>query len=410
MNLNNPFLLKPGALAQAIENLGTGGHTDQMRHMDREIQIKNGVAVVDVDGVLLERADFFDAMTSDGFSLTRLTAKIEELKKDPQIKTVVFNFATPGGDVGGTQNAARSIKALSEAGKKTVAYINSLACSGGTWLAVACNEVILSSDTSEMGSVGVVIAHREISELEKKIGVKTTEITAGDKKRAWSFYEPLSEEGKNALEERAKTIHGIFIANVEEYRPQMSENRPEWIEGQIFIGAQAVEVGLADKVEYIPNLFEIGEQDVDLDKLKLDFPKVFEEAVAVGRREANTVTVEAIESAKKEGEDTERARVAAILNVKMDGYGDAKAAAIRNGGSVEDLAVAIVQGTVERDKEPVQPKAGVVPTPGPSDLKNALLGESPPVVQSKIEQGEKEIKEAEIARCIEVAAKAANRS
>jgi signal peptide peptidase SppA len=404
MDLNKPLLIRQEALAAIAQAIaaGTGGHTDQSRFQDREVKINNGVAVVDIDGILIERADWFESWLAMGLSTNALTQKIEQLKKDVNVRRVVFNISSPGGEVGGIQCAAAAIFSLRSAGKKTTAYLNSEACSGAYWLAAACEEIVLAAETSMAGSVGVVISHQEISGLETKIGIKTTEIAAGDQKRVVSSYEPITEAGRKALAERAKELHEIFRADLMKMRPALAADKVGvWGEGKIFVGARAVDAGLADKIEYVPDLFAIGEKNVDLEKLQKEFPQVYAQAVKAGRDLAIAENSKAVEAARAEGVSSERARVAGILDVKMAGYETAKITAIKDGSAVEKFAVAIVQGQAERDKEPI------VKADAKEIARLALYAESP---QIKVSAEPKNLAEAELAASMEVAIKAANRA
>lgn len=340
---------------------------------DEEIKIENGLATVKIHGVLLERADWFDYYFFGGISTTIITEKLKAIALDSTIKMVVFDIDSPGGEVGGVQNLAKSIRALSEDhGKKTIAYVNSLACSGGYWISAACDEIILSSQTATVGSIGVVILHREFSEFEKKIGVKTTEITAGKYKRAVSNYEKLSDEGKKILIERAGDIYQVFMDDVAKYRADSLEKVESYAEGLVFIGEKALAIGIADSIEYISSFEKrFGGFNLDINELKEKHPAIYAEALEIGV-------------------SGERKRVGSILEIKTKGYENAKVKAIKDGRDYKDLAVSIVQGQEEEDLKAPE--------------KDSDKGKDKETEEEKKEREEKEKKEKEEAIAKAVAA------
>lgn len=413
LNLNEPLLLKPGVLASLMMMPipSPGGHVNGPRYEDREIQVKNGVAIIDVDGVLMERCEWFDAWYNGALSMHAFRTKVEQLKSNKDVKHAVFCFSSPGGDVNGTQNAAKAIYGLREAGIRTTAYINSCACSGAQWIAASCEEIILSSETCECGSIGVVVAHKEVSELEKKIGIKTTEITSGEKKREWSAYEPLTEDGKKALSDRARAFHEIFLSEMMRYRPNLTKaNVKEWGDGKIFIGSQAIDVGLADKIEYIPDLFLIGERNVDLEKLQKEFPQVYAAALQLGKDQSKADMSKAIETAKAEGIASERQRVTAIMEVKWEGYESAKANAIKTGTSINDFAISLVQGQVQKDQVPQaqQPTPQGQPKVDVKDIARGFLYLESPTAKQQLDTSK--LSDAEMEAAINAAVASANKA
>jgi ClpP class serine protease len=65
--------------------------------------------------------------------------------------------------------------------------------SAAYWIGSAAEKVYISSDTTQVGSIGVVASHIDVSKAEEMQGYKTTEIVAGKYKRIASRYSPLTE-------------------------------------------------------------------------------------------------------------------------------------------------------------------------------------------------------------------------
>jgi ClpP class serine protease len=141
--------------------------------------------------------------------------------------------------------------------------------SAAYWIGAQAQRVYISGDTDTVGSVGVVARHIDVSRMEEKLGIKTTEITAGKYKRAASEYEPLSETGRRTIQDMLDHIYGAFLADVSRARPQLSldpvkqgkEETIPWADGRLFLGNQAIEAGLVDGVSTLPGVISSLSKD-----------------------------------------------------------------------------------------------------------------------------------------------------
>jgi len=218
-------------------------------------EVQDGVAVLAVDGVIAKRLNIFQKI-SGGVSSELLRRDFAQALADPEVHSIVLYIDSPGGAVDGTQELAREIYEARSAGKNIVAFSDGLMASAAYWIGAQAHRVYISGDTVTVGSIGVVARHIDVSRYEEKIGVKTTEITAGRYKRAASEYEPLTETGRRTIQEMLDHIYGVFLADVATARPQLSlepvkQGREEtipWADGRLFLGRQAIEAGLVDGV------------------------------------------------------------------------------------------------------------------------------------------------------------------
>jgi signal peptide peptidase SppA len=257
---------------------------------------------------------------------------------DETIEKIILKFDTPGGQVDGAFALANKIFEAREK-KEIISFVNTLAASAGYLLASSASKVILSSETDKVGSIGVVTQHFDISKLEERIGVKTTEITAGKFKRIASIYEPLSEEGKAELQANVDYLYGIFIDAVARNRGFSSDFVKETIaEGKIFTGKQGIP-NLANEISTMDSLISkqsFGGQDLPdkekttltADSLKSEHAVVYQEVLQLG-----------IDTGVKQ----ERERIAAINTLPTAGYESIIKAGIEGGETKADVAVKILE-------------------------------------------------------------------
>ena len=69
-----------------------------------------------------------------------------------------------------------------------------------------------------MGSVGVVLMHREVSRALDNAGVKVNIITAGHYKAAGNMAEPLSGEMRAYIQSNIDSVYELFLQAVEQGR------------------------------------------------------------------------------------------------------------------------------------------------------------------------------------------------
>lgn len=157
---------------------------------------------------------------------------IEECERDPNIKTIVFDFDTPGGVVTGVPELAERIKKSS---KRTIGWTCKQSCSAGMWLMSQCDEVFVSA-SSIVGSIGVYIPVYDISEAYKEEGVAVDVIKSGWAKAAGYPGTKMTAEQRKLFEDDVKETHDWFINDVLAVR---SFAKIEDMQGQCWSGKKA---------------------------------------------------------------------------------------------------------------------------------------------------------------------------
>ena len=92
-----------------------------------------------------------------------------------------------------------------------------MAASAAYWLASAANEVIITP-SGEVGSIGVLAAHQDVSAAMDRDGIKTTLVSAGRYKTEGNPFEPLTDDARGYLQSRVDDYYGMFIRAVADHR------------------------------------------------------------------------------------------------------------------------------------------------------------------------------------------------
>lgn len=216
-----------------------------LQNEPKRYENQNGVGVIRVEGVLARRANLMMRI-SGGTSTEMMRAQFREAMSDREAESILFVIDSPGGTVDGTQEFAEEI--YRARGKKPIkAVALGTVASAAYWIGAAADELYLASDTTVAGSIGVVATHVDVSRAEDRMGIKTTEITAGKYKRIASQYGPLSQEGRASMQEMVDGIYTAFVNDVAAFRKRSVDAVLEKMaDGRIFLGSKAIEAGLAD--------------------------------------------------------------------------------------------------------------------------------------------------------------------
>jgi len=108
---------------------------------------------------------------------------------------------------------------------------------------------LIVTPSGEVGSIGVVAAHMDISKMAESAGLKVTLVSAGKYKTEGNQFEPLSDEARAALQVRVDDYYAMFVKAVARNRGvSPADVRNGFGEGRVVGAKQAVALGMADRV------------------------------------------------------------------------------------------------------------------------------------------------------------------
>jgi signal peptide peptidase SppA len=208
---------------------------------------RDGVAILPVTGPLFRYANIFTSIS--GATSYELIAKDFRIALDnPQIKAIILDIDSPGGEVNGVSELSSMI--YEARGKKPIiAYASGDAASGAYWIASAADEIVVS-ETSALGSIGVVGMYRADDENNKTIEIVSSQ---SPHKRL----DVSSDEGRIRLQARIDSMADVFINAIARHRnidPQIILS--DYGGGDVMIGQNAVLAGLADRIGSLDHLLQ----------------------------------------------------------------------------------------------------------------------------------------------------------
>lgn len=257
---NTPLLIAPGKLDAIIAGLGgrllgndiqheqiTPGliTTAQGERKQPGYRVVDGVAVLDIFGVLTHRGSMDMAASSYMLGYQDIARQFQAALSDPDVVGILLNMDTPGGEVGGVWDLANQITAAR--GIKPIrAIAGESALSAGYLIGSAADEFAITS-TGYAGSIGVVMRHVDFSAALAADGVRVTHIFAGDHKIDGNPYEPLPDAVRASFQTEIDGLYQMFIDTVAAARG-LSADAVRATQAGVYRGADAVAIGLADRV------------------------------------------------------------------------------------------------------------------------------------------------------------------
>ncbi len=206
---------------------------------------KGNVAVIPVRGVIsLGGSGLKD------FDYDFVIDSIKEAENRDDIKAIVLDINSPGGAPVASEEIGRLIK---ESSKPTVAWIREIGTSAAYWIASGADHVV-ANRMSITGSIGVIGSYLEFSDFLERYNITYQRVVSGEHKDIGSPFKKLSSSDKELLQDKINKIHDFFVKEVAENRRLEEEKVKELATGIIYLGSEALSLGLVDELG--------GEQEV----------------------------------------------------------------------------------------------------------------------------------------------------
>lgn len=180
-----------------------------------------------------------------------LAPSIERAFSRGRPAAVALQINSPGGSPVQSSLIASRIRRLADEKEIPVfAFVEDVAASGGYWLACAADEIFVDA-ASMVGSIGVISSNFGAHELIARYGVERRVHTAGKSKSFLDPFKPEKPADVKRLKGWLENLHEVFIAYVKERRGAKLAQNDELFTGEVWIGSNGVDVGLADGIGHL---------------------------------------------------------------------------------------------------------------------------------------------------------------
>ena len=210
---------------------------------DKPFAFSNGVAIIPVHGVLVNRFSYSWGYAT-GYNFLR--AQIEAAAADPDVKMIVLDCNSNGGQVAGCFETADVIREARE--QKPILAVVDSSCYSACYAIASAATKIVATQSAGVGSIGVVAMHMNIGGMLEKFGVEVTFIHAGKHKVDGNPYETLPDDVRASLQKSIDKSYATFVNAVATGR-NLSVDVVKATEARTYDADDAAALGLIDAVQ-----------------------------------------------------------------------------------------------------------------------------------------------------------------
>ena len=218
------------------------------------------IAVVDVVGEITELGRLPEVAAAPD-----LVSQLQQAERDDAVKAVILDLNTPGGSVVASDQIHEAVLDLNRAGKPVVASMGEVAASGGYYIASGAQRIVANPATFT-GSIGVILVLVNLEGTAGKLGVEPVIIKSGRLKDIGSPFKDLTEEERQIFQEMIDGAYERFVDVVSQGRHMSEADVREVATGRPYTGAQALELGLVDRLGNFDAAVETGRRLAGLDQ------------------------------------------------------------------------------------------------------------------------------------------------
>ena len=185
-----------------------------------------------------------------------LTELARHLRESSRVPAVVLDIDSPGGSATAADDLFLAFQRLA-ARKPLVAAIRGTGASGAYLAAMAAHRVV-ANPTAIVGSIGVISTSPRVVHLLERAGVTVTETRAGRLKGMGAPWRDETPEEHKKEERVIEAFYDSFVTRVAAGRKLSEERARELATGEVWLGEQALSIGLVDEIGDVERAIEIA--------------------------------------------------------------------------------------------------------------------------------------------------------
>jgi protease-4 len=213
-----------------------------------KVYTKPSVAIVYVEGLIQTgAAETTPFGTSSGAFSTTIRKALDKAADDESVKAVVLRVDSPGGSALASEIILDATRRVAKK-KPLIVSMGNVAGSGGYY--VSCGAQTIFADHSTItASIGVIGGKLVTTGMWDKLGVNWHPVQRGEMAAILSSARTFTDAERAKIRHYMNTIYEVFKKHVTDSRgDRLSKPIDEIAGGRVFTGAQALELGLVDKI------------------------------------------------------------------------------------------------------------------------------------------------------------------
>ncbi|GGG93619.1 MULTISPECIES: signal peptide peptidase SppA [Pedobacter] len=206
----------------------------------------------------------------------RISRAIRKARLDDDIKAVVLRVNSPGGSALASDVIWREI-VLTKKEKPVIASFGDVAASGGYYIGCAADSIFVQPNTitGSIGVFGIIPNFQNL--MTNKLGITFDGVKTGKYADIMATNRPMTEGERFIIQNELNRIYSGFVSRVADGRKKSKAYIDSIGGGHVWIGTDAVQIGLADKIGSFNDAIKAAAKKAKLKKYKVvEYPDVID--------------------------------------------------------------------------------------------------------------------------------------
>ena len=227
-----------------FQTLGTSGMASVKRATNKS---QNEIAIVYAEGGITDDS-------GDGIVGTKMVKTLNKVAKEKNVKAVVFRVNSPGGSANASEQIWHAVTMLQEKGLPVVVSMGDYAASGGYYISCSA-DYIYAEPTTLTGSIGIFGTVPNFNKLRNKVGLDIDGVTTNKHSALESnmVYKGMNAEEFALMQNMVNRGYDLFTRRCADGRHMSQDAIKRIAEGRVWLGKDAIAIGLVDELGNIDN-------------------------------------------------------------------------------------------------------------------------------------------------------------
>jgi protease IV len=248
--LNAREKVTPGRYVRSVRGFGFDG--------------RPRVALVYAVGEIMSGESETSPFGGDLAGASTLARAIRQARNDATIKAIVLRVDSPGGSGTASEVIWRELT-LARKSKPVIVSMGDVAASGGYYIAMP-GDAIVAQPATITGSIGVFSGKFTLRGLYDKLGLKKEIVERGRNGAFFSEYRPWTDEEREKMRGLMVSFYGEFVSKAAKGRGKSYEDIDRVAQGRVWTGAEALKVGLVDRLGGLETALALAREKAKLGK------------------------------------------------------------------------------------------------------------------------------------------------
>ncbi|MCX8711859.1 signal peptide peptidase SppA [Gilliamella sp. B3464] len=241
----------------------------KLTEKDEQTDDKPLIAVVFVNGTITDSENNTDIAGSQ--DIVEQLRNIRNNLDNQNVQAVILRVNSPGGSVDASEAIRSELEALRSYQIPVVVSMGGMAASGGYWISTASDYIIASPNTIT-GSIGIFGIIPTFEKSLSHIGVYNDGVATSPLANN-SVTRNLPDEMSQLIQMNIDNGYNTFISLVAKARNMSTEQVDKIAQGQVWLGSEASNIGLVDKLGDFDDAIETAATLANLTDYKIDWLK-----------------------------------------------------------------------------------------------------------------------------------------